>query len=121
MPRALRSVGPNSEVLSALKMLSGFDDDNSRDSTRTVNRLRSILTQIHPSLESIFAGSTLTRTPVLDLLIHYKGPTGLKKAGRTRVLEWLSRRSHHNPDVLVDNIFVALAAQTVTVPGTEAG
>lgn len=120
IPHTLRTVGRNSEVLSALKMLSGFDDDISRDCTGTVNRLRSLLTQIYPSLERVFAGSTLTHTPVLDLLIHYKSPTGLKKTGRTRVLAWLSKRSHHNPGVLVDNIFVALAAQTVTVPGTEA-
>ena len=120
MPHTLRSVGRNSEVLSALKMLSGFDDDTSSNGTTTVNRLRSLLTQIHPSLERVFAGSTRTRIPILDLLIHYENPTRLKKAGRTRVLAWLSRRSHHNPDVLVDSIFVALAARTVTVPGTEA-
>lgn len=119
MPHTLRAVDRNSEVLAALKMLSGFDDDTARDCTRTINRLRSVLTQIYPSLERIFAGSTLTRSPVLDLLIHYKSPTGLKKAGRSRVLTWLSRRTHHNPDILVDNIFTALAAQTVTVPGTQ--
>lgn len=88
MPHTLRADGRNSEVLSVLKMLSGFDDDISRDCTTTVNRLRSLLTQIHPSLERVFAGSTRTRVPILDLLIHYKGPTGLKKAGRTRVLAW---------------------------------
>lgn len=86
IPHTLRAVAPNSEAPSALKMLSGFDDDISRDCTRTVNRLHSALTQICPSLERVLAGSTLTPTPVLDLLIHYKGPTGLKKAGRTRVL-----------------------------------
>lgn len=57
---------------------------------------------------------------VLDLLIHDKGPAGLKKAGRGRVLAWLSKRTRHNPEALVDNIFAALAAQTVTAPGTEA-
>ena len=120
MPHTLRAVDRNSEVLAALRMLSGFDDDISRDCTRTVNRLRSVLTQIYPSLKRVFAGSTRTHTPTLDLLIHYTGPTGLKKTGCTRVLAWLSKRSRHNPDVLVDSIFVALAARTVTVPGTEA-
>jgi len=120
MPHTLRAVDRNSEVLAALRMLSGFDDDISRDCTRTVNRLRSLLTQIYPSLKRVFAGSTRTHTPTLDLLIHYTGPTGLKKTGCTRVLAWLSKRSRHNPDVLVDSIFVALAARTVTVPGTEA-
>ncbi len=47
-----------------------------QDCTRTVTRLRSVLTEIYPSLERVFAGSTLTRTPILELLIHYKGPQG---------------------------------------------
>ena len=61
MPHTLRAVDRNSEVLSTLKMLSSFDDDISRDCTTTVNRLRKVLTQIHPSLERIFISSTLTR------------------------------------------------------------
>lgn len=81
MPHTLRAVDRNSEVLSALKMLSGFDDDIARDCTRTINRLRSILTQIHPNLERVFAGSTLTRTPILDMLIHYKGHKDSKEPG----------------------------------------
>lgn len=69
-------------------MLSGFDDDIVCDCTRTINRLRSVLTQIYPSLERpslerVFAGSTLTCTPVLDLLIRYKGPKALTELGIT--------------------------------------
>lgn len=67
-------------------MLAGFDDDIARNCTRTINRLRSVLTQIYPSLERVFAGSTLTCMPVLDLLIRYKGPKALKRAGYYRVL-----------------------------------
>lgn len=65
---------------------SGFDDGIARNCTRTINRLRSILPQIYPSLEKVFAGSTLTLTPILDLLISYKRPQGLKQAGYRRVL-----------------------------------
>ncbi|CAB0533509.1 IS110 family transposase [Corynebacterium diphtheriae] len=86
MPHTLRAVDRNNEVLSALKMLSGFDDDIARDCTRTINRLCRVLTQIYPSLERVFTGSTLTRTPVIDLLIHYKGPQGQKRAEYHRVL-----------------------------------
>lgn len=101
-------------------MLSGFDDDIARDCTRTVNRLRSILTQIYPSLERVFAGSTLTRTPILDMLIHYKGPQGLKRAGYQRVLNWMIKHTRKDPTPLVDEIFAALKAQTVIVPGSDA-
>ncbi|MDK6844881.1 IS110 family transposase, partial [Escherichia coli] len=96
------------------------DDDIARDCTRTVNRLRSVLTQIYPSLERVFAGSTLTRTPILELLIHYKGPQGLKRAGYQRVLNWMIKRTRKDPTPLVDDIFTALKAQTVTVPGSDA-
>jgi hypothetical protein len=72
MPHTLRVVDRNDEVLSALKMLSGLDDDIARDCTRTINRLRSILVQIYPSLERVFAGEVLQRAFVLDLLIHLR-------------------------------------------------
>lgn len=74
MPHTLRAVDRDSEVLSALKMLAGFDDDIARDCTRTKNRLRSVLTQIHPALERVFIGDILARAVVLDLLMHYGGP-----------------------------------------------
>lgn len=79
MPHTLRADDRNSEVFSALKMLSGFDDDISRDCTTTVNRLRSLLTQIHPQPRACFHWQHAYRVPILDLLIHYTGPTGLKK------------------------------------------
>lgn len=120
MPHTLRVVDRNDEVLSALKMLSGLDDDIARDCTRTINRLRSILVQIYPSLERVFAGEVLQRAFVLDLLIHYGGPTKLKKSGKARVLAWARNHAKKDPEALVDDIFQALGAQTVTVPGTGA-
>lgn len=120
MPHTLRVVDRDDEVLSALKMLSGLDDDIARDCTRTINRLRSILVQIYPSLERVFAGEILQRTFVLDLLIHYGGPTKLKKSGKKRVLTWSRKHAKKDPEALVDDIFQALDAQTVTVPGTDA-
>lgn len=42
--------------------------------TRAVNRLRSLLTQIHPALERVFAGSSLSTALVLDLLEKYARP-----------------------------------------------
>ena len=120
MPHTLRAVDRDDETLAALKMLAGFHDDIAKDATRTKNRLRSVLTQIHPALERVFAGEILSRTLVLDLLIHYGGPTKLAAAGRGRVLKWMRNRAKKDPAALVDAIFAALAEQTVTVPGTAA-
>lgn len=118
MPHTLRAVDRDDETLSALKMLAGFHDDIAKDATRTKNRLRSVLTQIHPALERVFAGEILSRTLVLDSLIHYEGPTKLAAAGRGRVLKWMRNRAKKDPVALA--IFAALAEQTVTVPGMAA-
>lgn len=68
-------------MLSAPKMRSGLDDEIAKDCIRTINRLRSVLTQIYPHLERTLAGSIITRKVVIEMLIHYGGPTKLKKAG----------------------------------------
>lgn len=120
MPHTLRAVDRNDEVLSALKMLSGLDDDIARDCTRTINRLRSVLVQIYPSLERVLPGDVIQRPFVLELLIHYGGPTKLKKSGKNRVLTWARNHAKKNPDRLIEDIFKALDAQTLTVPGTAA-
>ena len=118
MLHTLRAVDRDDETLSALKMLAGFHDDIAKDATRTKNSLRSVLTQIHPALERVFAGEILSRTLVLDSLIHYEGPTKLAAAGRGRVLKWIRNRAKKDPDTLA--IFAALAERIVTVPGTAA-
>jgi hypothetical protein len=82
MPHTLRAVDRDSEVLSALKVLSGFDADLTHECIRAINRLRSLLLQIFPALERVFPKDVLTRALVLDMLIKYAGPTGLRAAGR---------------------------------------
>ena len=89
-------------------------------SPRTKNRLPSVLTQIRPVLERVFAGEILSRTLVLDSLIHYEGPTKLAAAGRGRVLKWMRNRAKKDPAALVDAFFAALAERIVTVPDTAA-
>src|SRR5699024_6461048 len=120
MPHTLRAVDRDSEVLSALKVLAGFDEDLAHETTRAINRLRSLLVQIYPSLERVFAGKTITRPIVLNLLIRYHGPAGLQKAGKSAVKRWARNHTRKDPSGLIDAIFTALGEQTVTVPGSVA-
>ena len=103
-----------------MKVLSGFDEDLARESTRAINRLRSLLVQIYPSLERVFPGVVLTRAIVLELFIRYHGPAGLKGAGKAGVKRWARNHSRKDPGPLIDKIFAALSKQTVTVPGDDA-
>lgn len=117
MPHTLRAVDRDSDLLSALKVLAGFDDDLARECTRAINRLRSLLVQIYPSLERVFAGTILTRPILLELLMRYHGPEGLQAIGKSGVKRWARNHTRKDPSALIDQIFAALAEQTVTVPG----
>ena len=120
MPHTLRSIRVDEEQIAELAMLAGFDDDLAAQITATSNRLRGLLTQIHPALERVFVGGTLSTGLVLDLLEKFGGPTGLNTAGRGRVLRFARAHSRRDPEVLIDQIFTALAEQTVVVPATAA-
>lgn len=120
MPDTLRAVDRESEVLASLKVLAGYDDDLARECTRSINRLRSLLLQIHPALERVFAGTRLTNQLSLDILVRYGGPTGLARTGPVRVKAWARKTKHRGVDRLVDDVFTALDQQSVVVIGTAA-
>ena len=104
----LRAVDRDSEVLASLKVLTGYDDDLARECTRSINRLRSLLVQIHPALERVFSGTRLTNQLSLDLLAQYGGPTGLRRAGAARVHACARRTKHRGVEKLIEEVFTAL-------------
>jgi transposase len=53
MPHTLRSIELDDETVAELEMIVGFDDDLAGEATRISNRLRGLLTQIHPHLERV--------------------------------------------------------------------
>src|SRR5664279_5423766 len=50
MPHTLRALKVDDETIAELTVLSGFDDDLAGQITATSNRIRGLLTQIHPAL-----------------------------------------------------------------------
>lgn len=119
MPASLRAVDPQDPDHDTLTLLAGLDEDLTHEITRSLNRLHAILTEIHPGLERVLS-AVLDHHLTLDLLVHYTGPQGLAAAGHTRVLRWARRRARRDPTALIDDIFTALDAQSVTVPGAQA-
>lgn len=81
MPHTLRQLAPDDEAVAELQMLVGFDDDLAAEATRLVNRLRGLLTQIHPSLERVL-GPRLDHPAVRALLERFGSPAQLRAAGR---------------------------------------
>ncbi|GAA2146624.1 IS110 family RNA-guided transposase [Actinomadura napierensis] len=119
MPHTLRRLAPEVEAVAELQMLVGFDDDLAQESTRLVNRLRGLLTQIHPALERVL-GPRLDRPAARVLLERFGSPAQLREAGRDRLVRVLRSRAPRMAERLIDDILTALQEQTVTVPGTDA-
>lgn len=84
MPHTLRDLEPDDETIAALHMLLGHDDDLPAEATRTSNRIRGLLTPIHPHLERVI-GPRITHPAVLSLLIELRSPAGIRAAGLASV------------------------------------
>lgn len=119
MPHTLRSVKVADEQLTELTMLCGFDDDLAKQATATSNRIRGLLTQIHPALERVL-GPRLDHPAVLDLLRTWPTPEALRHAGRRRIETRLTKLAPRMGKRLAGEIIEALDQQTVTVGGTNA-
>jgi transposase len=117
LPHTLRRVDTGDDALAELEVLVGYDDDLAVEVTRISNRIRGLLTQIHPPLERVL-GPKLQHPAVLQLLSQCGGPAGLRKAGRTKLTDLVKKRAPRMGARLVEQVFTALDAQTVVVPGT---
>jgi transposase len=119
MPHTLRSIRADEEQIAALALLAGFDDDLAGEVTAVSNRLRGLLTQIHPALERAL-GPRIAHAAVADLLTRYPTPARLASAGRGHVRARLKKHAPRLAERLTEEVFTALGEQTVVVPGTDA-
>ncbi|MCW2566654.1 MAG: transposase family protein [Mycobacterium sp.] len=119
LPHTLRRVDTADEALADLQVLVGFDDDQAQEATRLANRIRGLLTQIHPALERVLGPQVQTRA-VLQMLSRFGGPAGLRAAGRRRLLTVARKNAPRAGEHLVADLLDALDQQTVVVPGSAA-
>ncbi|WP_068165736.1 IS110 family transposase [Rhodococcus phenolicus] len=119
MPHTLRRVDVGDETLTELGVLVGFDDDLAGEATRVSNRIRGLLTGIHPALERVL-GPRINHLAVLEILSRYGGPAGIRQAGKRRITTLAVKHAPRMGARLAEEIFAALDAQTVTVPGSKA-
>lgn len=119
MPHALRTLRLTDDSLAELGLLCGFDDDLVTQITQVHNRLRGLLTQIHPALERVL-GPHLDHPAVLDLLEHYPTPGALAALSRQRLATRLRKRAPRMAERLAGDIDQALSEQRVVIPGTAA-
>jgi transposase len=119
LPHTLRQVDTGDDTLAELEVLVGFDDDLAGEATRIANRIRGLLTGIHPGLERVL-GPRITHRAVLEILSRCGGPAGIRQAGRRKVTAIATAHAPRIGEKLVAEIWTALDEQTVTVAGTAA-
>ncbi|TDQ00582.1 transposase [Labedaea rhizosphaerae] len=119
LPHTLRPVDVGDHALAELDMLVGFDDDLAGEATRIGNRIRGLLTGLHPALERAI-GPRVTHPAALEILSRCGGPARIRKAGRRKLTSIAAARAPRMGDKPVAAILAALDEQTVTVPGTTA-
>ena len=119
MPHTLRAVDRDDEVLAELTMLTGYDNDLAGEINRTTNRLRGLLSQIHPSLERVL-GPRLAYPYIQALLQRHGSPARLRKTGPVPLrgpaqgTQLAQGPPPHHRDLR------RAREQTLVVPGTEA-
>src|SRR5690625_4983096 len=117
MPHTLRTIVLADEQAAELTMLCGFDDDLAKQVTATSNRIRGLLTQVHPALERVI-GPHVDHPVMPALLAKYPAPDALKTAGRARVATLMRKLAPGAGAGWAQAIFEALDQQTLTVAGT---
>lgn len=80
LPGALVPIDSRNEVVEGLRILAGFDADLAVEENRLINRLRSLLLSIHPSLERAI-GRHIHRPIGPGLLAKFGGPHGSRVQG----------------------------------------
>ncbi|MGH4023971.1 MAG: IS110 family transposase [Pseudonocardiaceae bacterium] len=119
LPHTLRRVDVGDDTLAELEVLVGYDDDLAGEATRISNRIRGLLTGIHPALERVL-GPRVTHPAVLEILSSCGGPAGIRATGRRTLTAIATAHAPRIGKKLVADIVAALDEQTVTVPGTAA-
>ena len=119
LPHTLRSLKLDDDELAELTMLCGFDDDLAGQITQTSNRVRGLLTQIHPALERVL-GPRLDHPAVLDLLERYPSPAQLAAVSEKQLANRLIKLAPRMGKKLAAEIVQALSQLSVVVLGTQA-
>ena len=103
------------ELLARLRILNGRDTDLAGDATRSANRLRDALLAVSPALERAVGDRLVSVSGLRAALAKWPTPSALRAAGKARVRGVIAKRSKRTAQKLTDQIWAALAAQTVTV------
>src|SRR3954454_13055495 len=113
----LRAIDPLSELDAEIRLLVARRRELVAEQTRRINRLRDLLSSIHPGLEHVVDPTTKAGQ---QLLRRYVTPAEIRRAGRRRLIEHLLRAGRiprRHAEELVEKALAAAHEQTIAVTG----
>lgn len=114
MRRDLRALHVLDDDIAELRMLTAHRADLVADRTRAINRLRTQLLGVSPSLERVL---DFTNQGPVVLISGYQTPTALTAAGAPKVERWLRERRVRDAAKLAATAVAAARKQQVRMPG----
>src|SRR3954468_20078023 len=115
--RDLRTIEPTGELDAEIRLLVARRRELVADQTRRINRLRDLLSSIHPGLEQVVDPTTKASQ---QLLSRYVTPGEIRRAGRRRLIEHILSAGHiphRKAEELATAALTAAHEQTIQVPG----
>ncbi|MFI1175775.1 transposase, partial [Streptomyces melanogenes] len=100
-----------------LRLLAERRSDLVEDRTRSLNRLKSLLSGIFPALERAL---DVSRVGTLVFLTGYQSPAAIRRTGRQCLTTWLRNRKVNRPEVLAAKAVEAAERQHTAVAGEKA-
>ncbi|WP_405907864.1 MULTISPECIES: IS110 family transposase [unclassified Streptomyces] len=112
----LRRIELPDDRAAELRLLVGHRTALVKEATARTARMRDLLTGIHPGLERVIDATTRSG---LILLGHYVTPAEIRRAGPTRIADYLRKRGVRQPALtsLADAAHAAARAQHTSLPG----
>jgi transposase len=113
----LRAIDPLSELDAEIRLLVARRRELVAEQTRRINRLRDLLSSIHPGLERVVDPTTKTGQ---RLLSRYVTPAEIRRAGRRRLVEHIlgaGRIPRRHAEELAEQALAAAHEQTIAIAG----
>ena len=114
MRRDLNPILTSGQLSHDLRMVMSHRTDLIHDRVRTINRLREVLLEYFPALESAFDYSK--SKAALILLQGYQTPKALRALCEARLTKWLHARGARNSSTVAQRAINAAKAQHSTTP-----
>lgn len=106
-----------SRITKELTLILSHRNGLSAERTRTINRMRALLTSIFPELERSFEFARSDGP--LVLLSGYQTPAAIRRMGESRLTAWLAKRGVRKAATIAEKSVTAAKAQESAASGEE--